>query len=76
VYVSSETFYSNGPNVTNAIFGTFAHELANILDEKDNPPGTTGGQAWGYTYGDPNDPRDKDTGAQVEECMYGSLQYP
>ena len=76
VYISSEIFYSNGANATNAIFGSYAHELANILDEKDNLPGTTGGQGWGRTYGGPHDPQDKDTGAQVEECMYGSLQYP
>ena len=74
--ISSELFYSNGANATNANFGTLAHELANMLDERLNPPGTSGGQMYGGTYGDVNDPDDQDTGAQVEECMFGELQYP
>lgn len=76
VFVASDTIYhSGGTNGLNAIFGSFAHELGNILDEKMNPPGTTG-QPYGRTYGDPNDPNDTDTGAQLEECVFGSLQYP
>lgn len=77
VYEASDTiFHASGPNTLNAIFGTFAHETGNILDERMNPPGTTNGQPYGKTYGDPNDPQDQDTGAQVEECIFGSLQYP
>jgi len=46
------------------------------MDETQNPPGTTGGQPYGETYGDPNDPVDKDTGAAVNWCMFGGIQYP
>jgi RHS repeat-associated protein len=73
-YVASDTvFHASGPNVLNAIMGTFAHELGNMLDERLNPPGTTD-RDYGYTYGDPQDPFDHDTGAQIEECVFGDLQ--
>jgi hypothetical protein len=49
VYIANEIF--NCPNTLNAIFGTFVHELRNVLDEQMNPPGTTGGQPYGGTYG-------------------------
>jgi len=74
IYVARDVFNGNTPNTMNAIFGTYAHELAIILDIKLNPnppPGTLG-----FTYGDPNDPEDKDTGAAVEKCLFGSLQWP
>jgi hypothetical protein len=74
VYIASGKFHANGPNELNFIFGTFAHETGNILDEKLNPSGTTGGQGYGKTYGDPHDPYDQDTGAQIEECIFGALQ--
>ena len=67
---SSEPIYSNGPNGTNAIFGSYAHELANILDERLSPLGTSGGQPYGMTYGNPGEPEgDPDIGAQVEICV-------
>jgi RHS repeat-associated protein len=74
VYIASNKFHANGPNELNFIFGTFAHETGNILDETLNPPGTTGGQIYGKTYGDLNDDYDTDTGAQIEECIFGALQ--
>ena len=77
VFISKELYNSTGSNTLNAIYGTYAHELANILDERLNPPGTTGGQPYGRTYGNPFEPEgDSDTGAQVEICMFGSMQYP
>src|SRR5205814_950294 len=67
---SSEPIYSNGPNGTNAIFGSYAHELANILGERLSPLGTSGGQPYGMTYGNPGEPEgDPDIGAQVEICV-------
>ncbi|HXJ11516.1 MAG TPA: hypothetical protein VNH19_04525 [Candidatus Limnocylindrales bacterium] len=78
VYVASNTIFdATGPNTLNAIFGTFAHELGNILDERMNPPGTTNGQPWGGTYGNPHEPNlDWDTGQQIEDCIFGGPQYP
>jgi RHS repeat-associated protein len=73
VYIAKGGFYSNGPNAENANYGSYAHELANILDGKLNPQGTTGGQPYEGTYGQANDPWDADTGAQVEECMFGGF---
>jgi hypothetical protein len=75
IYISTDLVFSNGSNVENAIFGSYAHELANILDERLNPPGTTNGQPYGGTYGNPREPQgDPDTGAQVEICIFGALQ--
>ena len=74
IYIARDVFNGNTPNTMNAIFGTYAHELGIILDIKLNPsppPGTLG-----FTYGDPNDPEDKDTGAAIEKCLFGSLQWP
>jgi hypothetical protein len=77
VFIASGTFNSNGPNTLNAIFGTYADELGNILDENMNPSGTTGGQPYGGTYGNPSEPNgDWDTGQQIEDCIFGSPQYP
>ena len=62
----------------NAIFGDYAHELANLVDYQMNQ--TRLGKAE-ETYGDPKyvDPNtgqpDRDTGAQVEILMFGSTQY-
>ena len=76
VFVSSNMFWSNEPNVMNAIYGTYAHELGNILDANLNPPGTSG-QPYERTYGNPQEPEgDPDTGAQVEICLFGTQQYP
>jgi hypothetical protein len=44
-----------------------------------NLPGTTGGQMYGGTYGNPNDPtppRKLDTGRQVKICIFGCPRYP
>jgi YD repeat-containing protein len=74
IYISKDVFNSTSANAMKAIFGTYAHELGNILDITINPsppPGTLG-----RTYGDPNDTEDTDTGAAVEKCLFGSLQYP
>ena len=74
IYIARDVFNGNTPNTKNAIFGTYAHELGVILDIKLNPsppPGTLG-----MTYGDPNDPEDKDTGAAIEKCLFGSLHWP
>jgi hypothetical protein len=68
----------------NAIFGTYAHELANMIDYRSGGtqviPGPHGNET---RFGDPNgipipesNERDYDTGANVENCMFGSLQQP
>ena len=78
VYLASDWYFQPGASIV-PIFAGYAHELANLLDMKMNPPGTTDGQQYGYTYGNPNDltvPLDADTGRQVEICMFGSPQYP
>ena len=74
VYIAREVFFGNTPNTLNAIYGTFVHELGNILDIRLNPNPPSG--QLGMTYGNPNDPLDKDTGAALETCVFGSLQYP
>jgi hypothetical protein len=61
-------------NTWNAIFGTYAHELGNILDRRLNPNQTP--EKRGRTYGNEKDPHDTDTGAAIEKCIFGSLQYP
>ncbi len=85
VLVSSEMYHSTGANVRKAVFGTYAHETANILDGKTNPnpPNPPG---YERVYGDPVNPPgrdpvtgvggDTDTGANTERCLFGSLQYP
>ena len=72
VYVASELYGSTGANVQNAVYGTFAHELGNILDAHLNPAAAN----YEANYGNPTDPVDSDTGAAVERCLFGSLQYP
>ncbi len=74
VVIESATYNSRSWNSRKAVFGTFAHETANILDMRTNPnePAAT----YGKVYGDPNDAFDDDTGAKVERCLFGSLQYP
>ena len=76
VYIDSGTFQGRTPNTMNAIYGTYAHETANISDIKLNPkePSAT----YGRVYGDKVNPPggDTDTGANVERCVFGSLQYP
>jgi RHS repeat-associated protein len=74
VYIAREYWDTGGVNQVNANYGTFAHETANILDATKN------GQNGNYerNYGDTVHPPggDKDTGAAVERCMFGSLQRP
>jgi hypothetical protein len=74
VYVASEVFNSNTSNTLNAIYGTFAHELGNMLDARLNP--NVSQEKYMRNYGNPNDPVDTDTGAALERCLFGSLQYP
>jgi hypothetical protein len=79
VYVAADIWNSRGSNAIRAIHGTYAHEKANILDAQINPPNPNANQnarPYQRTYGNPNDPEDADTGAAVERCMFGSLQYP
>jgi hypothetical protein len=64
IFVAKENF--NSPN-KNAFFGTYAHELANMVDYRINGSETT--------YGSPTIRRDHDTGAHVETIMFGDLQY-
>jgi hypothetical protein len=67
VYIGSE-YFSQGTDVF--VFATYAHELGNILDynltqnKKED------------THGNPNDPIDKDTGSQVERCVFGGYVQP
>lgn len=75
VYVSKEFSESTGSNALNAIYGSYAHELGNILDAKINPSGTRT-RPYQNVYGDKDDPTDKDTGAAVERCIFGALQGP
>lgn len=74
VYVASEVFTGNTPNTLNAIYGTYVHELGNVLDIRLNP--NVPQAQYGRTYGNPTDPDDTDTGAALERCVFGSLQYP
>src|SRR5690606_19406254 len=70
VFVSSETYHARTANVRNAVFGTYAHEVAIILDIRLNPnePAAT----YGRVYGDQANPPDgdTDTGANVERCLF------
>ena len=59
IYVSSDIVKSGDMP---EIFGTYAHELGNLLDMQINARETT--------YGNPNDPVDKDTGQQVEKAEF------
>jgi RHS repeat-associated protein len=74
VYVASGVFNGNTPNTLNAIYGTYAHELGNILDIRLNRHVSQA--KYGRNYGNPKDPQDTDTGAALEKCIFGSLQYP
>jgi RHS repeat-associated protein len=68
VYIASDIFYGSTPNTLNAIYGTYVHELGNILNY------TLNGSE--RTYGNPSDPTDTDTGSALEKCVFGSLQNP
>jgi RHS repeat-associated protein len=59
IYVSSDIVKSGAMP---EIFGTYAHEMGNLLDMQINGRETT--------YGNPNDPVDKDTGQQVEKTEF------
>jgi hypothetical protein len=59
IYISSDLVKSGDMP---EIFGTYAHELGNLLDMQVNARETT--------YGDRNDTWDKDTGWQVEKTMF------
>jgi hypothetical protein len=50
---------------------TYGHETANLLDNRENLKGQVVGgvRQFGRAYGNPNHPRDKDTGQAVEDCM-------
>ncbi len=73
-YVPTEVFTSNTPNSLNAIYGTFVHETGNILDARLNPHSSAAN--YEANYGNPTDVVDTDTGAALERCVFGSLQYP
>ena len=47
---------------------TYIHELGNLLSRKISPDGS------GTTFGDPNNSVDKDTGYQLEECVFGNVK--
>jgi RHS repeat-associated protein len=70
VYIDSADYWdaANYPGV-NLRAGTYAHELANILNDKLNGSEYTFGNAANAPNGDP------DTGEQVEQCMFGQPQY-
>jgi RHS repeat-associated protein len=59
IYISSDLVKSGDMP---EIFGTYAHELGNLLDMQVNARETT--------YGDRNDKWDNDTGWQVEKTMF------
>jgi RHS repeat-associated protein len=71
----ANTLCNKARNAMNAFWGTYVHELGNLLDEELNYHGQPG---FSYsTYGDPNSPdKDRDTGAALERCVFGKLQYP
>ena len=76
VLIAAELINGNSPNTLNAIFGTYVHELGNILDIRLNP--NVPAQDYGRIFGDHVNPPngDTDTGANLERCVFGSLQYP
>ena len=76
VLIAAELVNGNTPNTLNAIFGTYVHELANILDIRLNPdvPAVDLGRIFGDHINPPDG--DTDTGANIERCVFGSLQYP
>lgn len=76
VLIAAELINGNTPNTLNAIFGTYVHELANILDIRLNPdvPAVDLGRIFGDHRNPPDG--DTDTGANIERCVFGSLQYP
>lgn len=75
VYIAKDVLYGGGTNALNFEYGSFAHETANILDERLNP--NVPPDDFGRTYGDlTNNEGDNDTGSAVERCMFGHLQYP
>jgi len=69
VYISREGYNAGTSNTLQFIFGTFAHETANLLDYRLNFTDSR-------TYGNPSDRIDTDTGAAVERCMFGTLVQP
>ena len=77
IYISNELFHSTGSNAMNAIYGTYTHELGNLLDFRlYGDPKTT---HYGDATVDPKDPnKDHDTGSQLEKCVFGAEQkrYP
>jgi hypothetical protein len=76
VLIDSGTFNGSTPNTMRAIWGTYAHEAGNILDIRLNPNAPQ--SRYGRNYGDRVNPPggDTDTGANIERCVFGSLQYP
>lgn len=76
VLMAAELVNGNSPNTLNAIFGTYVHELGNILDIRLNPD--VPAEDYGRIFGDRINPPDgdTDTGANLERCVFGSLQYP
>lgn len=71
IYIASDAFNTGGANQAFSNYGTYAHELADMVsgqvtgDEEsfgDGPNAANGG--------------DTDSGAAVEICMYGALQAP
>ena len=73
IYVASEWAQSDSPNAMNAIEGSYAHELANLLDLQVNGLG----KEQTYGNGDPHtNYNDTDTGMRVEVEVFGAPQYP
>jgi len=71
IYIASDFFNTGGANQVFANYGTYAHELADMVSGQ-----TTGDET---SFGDPpndNNGGDTDSGAAVEVCMYGALQRP
>jgi hypothetical protein len=76
VLIDRGTFNGTTPNTMRAIWGTYAHEASNILDIRLNP--NVSQSRYGRIYGDRINPPngDTDTGANIERCIFGSLQSP
>lgn len=68
VYVASD-LASLGELALRNQQGTYVHELGNLLDARLNPKGKNGRNP-GYVYGDDESEFDKDTGQQLEDCVF------
>jgi hypothetical protein len=67
ILIASELFYQNRPA---AVMRTYVHELGNMLDLQLNPMSSPTLRGQFLNYGDENHQLDKDTGQQLEDCVF------